>query len=521
MAFKIRDIFISLGIEADEVAITRIDKGLVNIKTNAKLAGKAFKFMSIAIGSVSVAMGFLIKKAGDFEQTKVAFDTMLGSAERADALLKDLFTLAATTPFQIKDVLKNAKLLLGMGVAADDVIKTMTNLGNVAAGLSVPIGRLALNFGQVVAQGKLTGRELRDFAIAGVPLINELTKNLRVSSEEVTKLVSAGKIGLPDVEEAFRTMATEGGRFADLMIKQSKTLLGMYSNLLDLITIFSKKIGAELLPVAKEILGEFIKFLEANQKLIKSRSVIFFKKLSKILIIIFKVARNIVMALFDMIKAFGGLEKIVKVVTIAFLALVGLQLLSAIGNITLGIWGMVSAMKALKIAATLVNIALAFWPILVGAVVIALGLLIEDIVSFFQGKKSFTSLIVDEFKNMQLKLAPIIGGTIDEIIRQFTDAWSDFKELPFVKFLGGIGSGIGNFAADITSKFGGSPSSSPASSGGNITTSTNVNVNSPISVTVPDGTPPELVGSSLQGGISDALGNLFRDTLRDVQPLVE
>ena len=77
-----------------------------------------------------------------------------------------------------------------MGVGAENVIDTLKDLGNVAAGLSVPMQRIAINYGQVLALGRLQAREVRDFAMAGVPLIGELSKNLGKTTEEIQNMVS-------------------------------------------------------------------------------------------------------------------------------------------------------------------------------------------------------------------------------------------------------------------------------------------------------------------------------------------
>ena len=149
-----------------------------------------------AVGIAGAGMvGGLVKMAGEFEQTTIAFTTMLGSAEEAKKLLKELADFAAKTPFTIPGIEASAKQLLAMGIEVDDLLPTLKSLGDISAGLNVPLDRLALNFGQVRIQGKLTGRELRDFAIAGVPLVAELAKNLGVAEDEIASMVSAGDIG--------------------------------------------------------------------------------------------------------------------------------------------------------------------------------------------------------------------------------------------------------------------------------------------------------------------------------------
>ena len=196
--------------------------------------------------------------AGQFEQWEISFETMLGSAERAKIMMSDLFEFAAVTPFQIPDLVRNSKRLMGMGIEADKVIDSMRILGDVAAGVGVPIERLALNFGQVKAQAKLTGRELRDFAIAGVPLIGALSKSLGVAETEIQKMVSRGEIGFQDVEDAFRSMSSEGGKFYNLMARQNKSYFGQLSNLKDQYTQLKNAIGESFLPLIKEYMPELI-----------------------------------------------------------------------------------------------------------------------------------------------------------------------------------------------------------------------------------------------------------------------
>ena len=130
-----------------------------------------------AIGGAAAMTG-LVKKMvevrGEFQQLGIAFETMLGSKEKADNLMREAVAFAAKTPFTLTDVASNIKQLMAMGVAVENVMDTMKMLGDVAAGVSVPISRVAINYGQVLTMGKLQGRELRDFAMAGIPLVDDL-----------------------------------------------------------------------------------------------------------------------------------------------------------------------------------------------------------------------------------------------------------------------------------------------------------------------------------------------------------
>lgn len=185
----------------------------------------------------------VINIRGQFQQLGVAFETMLGNKAKADKLMADVVDFASKTPFQLTEVAGGTKQLLAYKLSAEEVLPTLKALGDVSAGLSVPIERLILNYGQVKTASKLTGRELRDFNMAGVPLISELAKNLNKSETAIQDMVSAGKIGFKDVENAFKTMTNEGGHFANLMDKQSATITGKISNLYDVIDEKLNEIG--------------------------------------------------------------------------------------------------------------------------------------------------------------------------------------------------------------------------------------------------------------------------------------
>lgn len=173
---------------------------------------------------------------------------MLGSAEMAGILLKQLSDFAKATPFELVGIRENAKQLLAMGVAQENIIPTLKSLGDVAAGLSVPLDRLALAYGQVLSKGRLQGQELLQFTEAGVPLLATLATNLGKTTAEISKMVENGQISAKDVTVAFETMSGAGGKFANLMEEQSKTVAGKFSNLKDTINSLGESIGSKFLP---------------------------------------------------------------------------------------------------------------------------------------------------------------------------------------------------------------------------------------------------------------------------------
>jgi len=250
-------------------AVDQFSKTFTAAQKSMAQVGVAMTAIGIA---GAVAIGGLVKMAGQFEQTQIAFTTMLGSAELANKLLKDLADFASKTPFTIPGIEQNAKMLLAMSIPLEDLLPTLKSLGDIASGLNVPMERLALNFGQVKVQGKLTGRELRDFAVAGVPLVAELAKNLNKAESEIKDMVSAGDIGFKEVEDAFKTMTGEGGKFFDLMDAQSQTLLGQISNIQDSFIKLGRVMGAEFLPAAKKVaekVAELVGWFERHPTIAK------------------------------------------------------------------------------------------------------------------------------------------------------------------------------------------------------------------------------------------------------------
>ena len=175
----------------------------------------------------------LINVRGEFQQLSIALETMLGSKAKADDLMAQVVDLAAKTPFTLTQVGQGAKQLLAFQVSQDDVIDTLTRLGNVAAGVSVPLDQLIRAYGQVKAKGRLQGDDMRQFTEAGIPLVNELAKSFGVTEAQVYKLVETGKVGFTDVQNVIKGLTDEGGMFFNLMEKQSKSLTGMVSNLSD------------------------------------------------------------------------------------------------------------------------------------------------------------------------------------------------------------------------------------------------------------------------------------------------
>lgn len=218
-------------------------------KIGAAMAG------AFAVGQLK---DFAIKVAtvrGEFQQLEIAFTTMLGNKQKADALMQQLINTAATTPFGMNDIANSAKQLLAYGEEADKVNETLVRLGDIAAGLSVPINDLAYLYGTTMVQGRLYTQDLNQFLNRGIPLVDELAKQFGVTKGEVKQLVEQGKVGFPEVEKAIVSMTSEGSKFGGLMEAQSKSITGQISNLEDAVEQMINEVGKSSEGVIGGILG--------------------------------------------------------------------------------------------------------------------------------------------------------------------------------------------------------------------------------------------------------------------------
>lgn len=170
---------------------------------------------------------------GEYQQLEVAFETMLGSKSKADALMGQLIDTAAKTPFEMSEVAEASKMLLAYGMEGSKVNETLIRLGDIAAGLSMPLKDLAFLYGTTMVQGRLYTQDLNQFLGRGIPLADELAKQFGKDKSEVKKLVEEGKIGFPEVQKAIEALTGEGSKFGGLMDKQSKTIKGQLSNIED------------------------------------------------------------------------------------------------------------------------------------------------------------------------------------------------------------------------------------------------------------------------------------------------
>ncbi|MCL1658600.1 tape measure protein [Elizabethkingia miricola] len=293
--------------------------GLNNtVQKETKNIDSAFKNLSLGIAgyfSGQALLGFakeLINIRGEFQKTEIAFSTMLGDANQAKSLMGDMVNLAAKTPFSLQDVSSGAKQLLAFQIPASQVVDTLTRMGNIAAGLSIPLSRINLVYGQVKAKGKLMGDDLRQFTEAGIPMVAELAKKFNKTTAEVSAMVSAGKIGFKDVKDVLFSMTNEGGMFFNLMEKQSASLSGKISNLEDAWDQMLNKIGEANEGILNDAIDGLSYLVENYEEVIKVLKVLIITYGAYRAALILTAVVQKAQAMYQSITAWIGLARSIK-----------------------------------------------------------------------------------------------------------------------------------------------------------------------------------------------------------------
>lgn len=202
------------------------------------------------------------------EQTRISFETMLGGAEAATKTLGELRKFAEETPLGEAQIFGAGQALLGFGVSADQLTDKLRQVSDISAGTGKNFNELAIIFGKARVQGTLFGEDINQLTNAGIPVIEEFAKQLGVSTSEVKKLASEGKISFANLEKAFDSMTGAGGRFYGLTINQSKTVSGRISTLKDTFDKLLLTIGNAFLPALGKLVGAFQSAATGAEKLI-------------------------------------------------------------------------------------------------------------------------------------------------------------------------------------------------------------------------------------------------------------
>lgn len=181
-----------------------------DINRGATTSAKSFSAISGSVATLATGLGIAaaafvtlkrsFAESAQIETLKVQFEVLTGSVQRAEQHVRNLVEFAAYTPFEIKDISNASRILQSFGFYAFEAEEKLKTLGDISAITGKRLNELAVIYGQVAQEGKLTGERLRQFFEAGIPVSKELAKVLGVNEQALRKMVTEGRVGFKHVE---------------------------------------------------------------------------------------------------------------------------------------------------------------------------------------------------------------------------------------------------------------------------------------------------------------------------------
>lgn len=373
-----------------------------------------------------------------------------------------------------------------------------------ASGNALPVDKvfrqISANFNKLPNQALKASVTMRLFGRSGANLIPLLQKGNAELDEAAEKAERYG-IVLSEAE------AQAGEEFNDTFTEVTAVLSGLRNVL-----------GRELIPVLTDLMREFIAFVDLNRgDIVDSlRSVV--EVLSDFTATMFKAFRQIFISTKGLVKLFGGFNNIAKVLGIILGIMGGGALLSSIGGVTVAVLGLAQAF-------TLANAAALLIPIAIGALVVGLGLLIEDIVAFFQGRESFVGFLLEGLKGAFSGILTFFETVYNRVMGIFQAIGAMVSAVldPVVNAITKISSLASGLASGALSKIGGLLGFGSAEPSASAQAASNTNnsatVNAPISITTGSNLSPQQQIGAVQGGLSEGLAPLMRGAARTFSPV--
>lgn len=229
-----------------------VNSGLGSINKTISVVAGAFAGMFVfkKVGDILGGFKGLVvessKVAAGFETIGIQLEVLTGSADKARRLMADLLELGKNTPLETKDLQESTKTLLQFGVALDDIIPLMQDLGDVSMGNGETLKSMTRVFGQVASAGRLTLEDVNQLINAGFNPLDSISKRLGTTMAETRKRITAGAVSSGALRDALTEATTSGGRFENMMGRIAKTTEGKLSNYKDAITDVKRILGEQV-----------------------------------------------------------------------------------------------------------------------------------------------------------------------------------------------------------------------------------------------------------------------------------
>lgn len=228
----------------DEYALYKDDAKDV-AETNKGIAISWKKALAVIGGAgVLKALGSeIIRVRGEFQAADTAIQTLLGSKEKADVLMKQVREYAKISPLEFSDVTKATQMMLGFNIEAEKVPRYLQAIGDVSMGDTQRFSSLTLAFSQMSAAGKLMGQDLNQMINAGFNPLQQISEKTGKSIATLKEEMSKGAISAEMVQQAFIDATSAGGKFYNMSENASKTINGQLSMMQDAMDAAFNELG--------------------------------------------------------------------------------------------------------------------------------------------------------------------------------------------------------------------------------------------------------------------------------------
>ena len=202
-----------------------------------------------------------------FQAADVAIQTMLGSKEKADALLMQVREYAKISPLEFGDITAATKMMVGFNIEAEKVPRYIQAIGDISMGNKQNFNSLTLAFSQMSATGKLMGQDLLQMINAGFNPLTEMANQTGKSVSQLKEEMSKGAISAEMVQEAFIKATSEGGKFFQMSEKGSQTIQGQLSMMQDAIDAAFNEVGQKTEGIIMTSIQTTTKLIENYDKI--------------------------------------------------------------------------------------------------------------------------------------------------------------------------------------------------------------------------------------------------------------
>src|SRR5690606_9612837 len=220
------------------------------VPASLTLGRNVVKWTAVASAAISGLGAAGVKLAADFEQAQIAFETMLGDAERAEQFLRELEVYARRTPFGFVGLQQSARQLLAYGFTADRVLAMITPIGDTVAamgGSQQMLEAIIRALGQMQAKGKVSAEEMLQLTEQGIPAWHMLAEAIGVTVPEAMELASRGVVSASYAIDAILAGMTR--RFGGAMEKQADTILGRWEQIKDGLATITRGFGEDVIRI--------------------------------------------------------------------------------------------------------------------------------------------------------------------------------------------------------------------------------------------------------------------------------